>query len=190
MKPFFLLTQLLPLIVFIVVDSFVTDVRISILAAVLFALGQLALTWRRSRRVDWFVLLDVGLIATFGAISIALEDELFFRIKPAIIEGVTMVFMLALLAAPPRFLTNYFGRMMPENTLRPEVLKRMKTLLGWMCLWVALHASAVLYTAFFSTRKVWALVSGPGFYVIFIPILVLVLWKFLRARRGLRAPGM
>jgi len=187
MNPLFFLTQLLPLIVFLVVDLFVTDVRISILAAVVFAVGQLAFTWRRARRIDWFVLLDVGLIAAFGAVSIALEDELFFRIKPAIIEGITIVFMLALLAAPPRFLASYFGRMMPQNTLRPDVLVRMKTLLGWMCFWVALHATAVVYTAVFSSRRVWALVSGPGFYLIFIPVLILLLWKFLRARSG---PGV
>ncbi len=184
MNPMILLTQALPLVVFIVVDAIVTDVRISIACAILFAAGQLAFTWRRTHRFDWFVLLDVGLITALGGVSIAFQNDLFFRIKPAIIEGVTLVFMLALILAPSGFLTGYFGRMMPGRALPPEALGRMKSLLGWMCVWVALHAGAVLYTAFFSSRTVWAFVSGPVFYLVFIPFLIMLLLKVWRQRRG------
>jgi len=188
MNPMVLLTQALPLVVFIIVDSLVTDVRISIFCAILFAAGQLIFTGRRTHRVDWFVLLDVGLIAALGGVSIAFQNDLFFKIKPAIIEGVTLVFMLALILAPSGFLTGYFGRMMQGKTLPPEALGRMKSLLGWMCVWVALHAGAVLYTAFFFSRRVWAFVSGPGFYLVFIPILVMLLLKIWRSRRGSGVP--
>jgi intracellular septation protein A len=183
MSPLLFLTQLLPLIVFIVVDSLVSDVRISILCAVLFAVGQLAFTYAKTHAVDWFVLVDVALIVGLGVMAIACKNDLFFKIKPAIIEAVTIVFMLVLVLAPDRFVMGYFGRMMPGRVLKPEALAMMKSLLGWMCVYTTLHVGAVLYTALRSSKRVWAWVSGPGFYLLFIPIMAMVLARVLKARR-------
>lgn len=180
------LTQLLPLIVFIIVDSFVTDVRISIVAAIIFAVGQMAFVYVRSRRFEWLILVDVGLIAGLGGISIAFDNELFFKVKPAIIEGVAIVFILALILAPGRFLLRYFGRMMPGTTFRPEALKMMKLMLGLICAGTAVHIGGVLYTAFWSSREVWAFVSGPGFYIIVLPIAAVpvIVMRLRRRARG------
>jgi intracellular septation protein A len=189
MTPTMFLTQLLPLIVFIIVDSFVSDVRISILSAIVFAIGQLVFTWARTHQFDWFVLLDVALIVGFGVVSIVLENDLFFKIKPAVIEAITIVFMLVLILAPDRFLTGYFARMAPEMSFNPEALGAMRTILWWMCGYMLLHIGAVLYTAFYSSKRVWAFVSGPGFYLIFIPIMGVVLGRALLARRRARHAG-
>jgi intracellular septation protein A len=176
------LIQLLPLIVFIVVDSFVADVRISILAAILFAAGQMVFVYVHSRRFEWLILIDVGLIAGLGGVSIAFDDELFFKVKPAIIEGVVIVFIAVLILAPGRFLMRYFGRMMPGTVFRPEAMKMMKLMLGLICAGTAVHIGGVLYTAFYSSKEVWAFVSGPGFYIIVLPIGVIpVIIKRLRA---------
>lgn len=164
------LIQLLPLIVFIIVDSLVTDVRISIAAAILFAAGQMAFVYARTRRFEWLILIDVGLIGALGGISIAFDDDLFFKVKPAIVEGVVIVFIAVLILAPGQFLLKYFGRMMPGMVLRPEAMKMMKLMLGLICAATAVHIGAVLYTAFYSSREVWAFVSGPGFYIIVLPI--------------------
>lgn len=183
MSPAILLTQLLPLLVFLVVDAFVEDVRISIACAVVFAVGQLVFTWRRDRKVDWFVLLDVALIGALGAVSILSDDELLFRLKPAILEGVAAVFMLALILAPEGFLRGYLGRVMPAGALTPEALRRLRRLLAWMTLLVVCHLVVVVVCALGASRRTWALVSGPGFYLLFAPFLVAALVRFLRDRR-------
>lgn len=182
-------TQLLPLLVFIVVDAFVTDVRISIACAVVFAVGQLAVTWARAKRVDWFVLLDVALIAGLGGVSIALEDETFFKVKPAVVEAATIVFMLALVVSPSRFLVGYFGRLVPDLAVDPRALKSMKAMLGLMCGYTALHIGAVLWAAFRMSREAWAFVSGPGFYVFFLPVLGVVFFRAWRERRKAKPQG-
>jgi intracellular septation protein A len=133
---------------------------------------------------DWFVLLDVGLIAVLGAIAIVCRNELFFKIKPAIIEAAFIVFCFVLILSPDRFLLDYFGRMLPKGmVLRPEAIGTMKHLLLWMCCYVFLHIGAVLYTAFYSSRKMWAFVSGPGFYLLFIPVMAVLLVKNAREKR-------
>jgi intracellular septation protein A len=142
----------------------------------------------KSGQFDWFVLLDVGLIIALGTISIIFKNEMFFKVKPAIIEGATIVFFLVLILSPGRFLLDYFGRMMPSGmVLRPEAIGTMKTLLLWMCGYVLLHIGAVLYTAFYTSRKMWAFVSGPGFYLLFIPIMVVLIVKAVQKRRSVSA---
>jgi intracellular septation protein A len=190
MSPMMLLGQMLPLIVFIIVDSIFNNIRVSIISAVAFAVVQLALFWAKSRQIDWFVLLDVGLIVGLGAVSIALKNEIFFKVKPAIIEAATIVFFLVLILAPDRFLMGYFGRMMPSGAaLKPEAIGAMKTMLLFMCGYVLVHIGAVLYTAFHSSRKTWAFVSGPGFYLLFIPVMAVLLVRALRMRRGAKVTG-
>lgn len=186
MSPMLLLGQMLPLIVFIIVDSLFNNVRISIVSAVVFAAGQLVFYYVKTDQFDWFVLLDVGLIAALGTIAIVFRNDLFFKVKPAIIEGAAIIFFLVLILSPDRFLLDYFGRMMPAGmVLKPAAIGTMKTMLLWMCGYVLLHIGAVLYTALYSSRKMWAFVSGPGFYLLFIPVMAVLISKAMRKRRRL-----
>lgn len=184
MTPMQLVLQMLPLIVFIIVDALFNNLRVSIISAIVFAAGQLAFYYVKSGRFDWFVLLDVGLIVGLGAVSVALKNDLFFKVKPAVIEVAAMVCFIALILSPDRFLFNYFGRMMPKGVvLNPAAIGAMKVMLVWMCGYMLVHIGAVLYTAFYSSRTVWAFVSGPGFYLLFIPIMAWIIIKAVRKRR-------
>lgn len=182
---FQLLAQMLPLIVFIIVDSVCNNIKISIISAIIFAAGQLLFYYMKTGRFDWFVLLDVGLIAGLGFISIVLKNEMFFKVKPAIIEAATIIFMLVLIFSPDRFMLDYFGRMVPKGMmLNPATIGALKKMLLFMCGYILVHIGAVLYTAQFSSRKMWAFVSGPGFYFHFIPVMTFIVVKRLRMRRG------
>jgi intracellular septation protein A len=185
MSPLMLLGQMLPLIVFIIVDMLFNNIRASIISAIAFAVVQLVFFHVKTGQFDWFVLLDVGLIIALGTIAIVLKNEILFKVKPAIIEGATIIFFLVLIFSPDKFLLDYFGRMMPAGmVLKPAAIGAMKTMLLWMCGYVLLHIGAVLYTAYYETRKMWAFVSGPGFYLLFIPIMVVLIAKTVRKRRG------
>jgi intracellular septation protein A len=191
MSPMTLLGQMLPLIVFIIVDSLFNNIKISIISAIAFAIVQLVFFYVKTNQFDWFVLLDVGLIVGLGTISIVLKNEIFFKVKPAVIEGATIVFFLVLILLPDHFLLGYFGRMMPSGMiLKPAAVGTMKTMLLWMTGYVLLHIGAVLYTAFYSTRKIWAIVSGPGFYLLFIPVMIVIIAKTVRKRRSIIDPRL
>ena len=186
MAPLQLLTQMLPLIVFIIVDAVFNNVKVSIISAIVFAAGQLFFFYVRTGKFDWFVLLDVGLIVGLGTLSIVFKNELFFKVKPAVIEAAAIIFLVVLIVLPDRFLLKYFGRMMPKGmVLREAAIGPMKTMLIWMCVYMVVHIGAVLFTAFHSSRRVWAFVSGPGFYLLFIPVMPVLIVKFVRRRRQL-----
>jgi intracellular septation protein A len=183
MAPIQLLTQILPLLVFIIVDSVCNNIRISIVSAIIFAAGQLLFFYLKTGQFDWFVLLDVGLIAGLGVLSIVLKNDMFFKVKPAIIEGMAIIFMLVLFFSSDHFLLNYFGRMMPKGkVLNPAAIGILKTMILMMCGYVLLHIGAVLYTAYYSSRKMWAIVSGPGFYLLFIPVMAWIFIQKIRTR--------
>lgn len=187
MNPASFLLQLLPLLVFIVADAVFNNPAISIVLAIVTATVQLTLFYIKTRKIDWFILLDAGLIIALGAVSILLENDLFFKLKPAIINAVAIIIFVVFIFSPDRFLTGYFGRLMPEQTqLRPGMIPLMKKMLGWMCLCIALHGAAVLYSAFKCSRKTWAFVAGPGFYVLFIPVMVYILLKRVLFQRRLK----
>lgn len=117
MNPIQLFGQMLPLIIFMIVDSLFNDMRISIISAIVFAAGQLLFFYAKTGQFDWFVLVDVGLILGLGVVSIILKNEMYFKIKPAIIEAATIIFLLVLIFSPDTLLYNYFGRMMPEGKI-------------------------------------------------------------------------
>ena len=184
-----LLGQIFPLLVFIIADTVFNNIRISIISAIVFAAGQLAFYYMKTGCFDWFVLLDVGLIAGLGAISILLKNEIFFKIKPAIIEGITVVFFIVLVFLPGQFLHDYISRMVPKGMiLNPAVIETIKKMLLWMCGYLLLHIGAVLYTAFYSSRKLWAFVSGPGFFLLFIPVLLVLVIKKLQEKHMREVP--
>lgn len=176
--------QMLPLIIFIIVDMIFNDVKISIISAIAFATAQLVLFFIKTGRFDWFVFVDVALIAGLGTVSIISKNDMFFKVKPAIVEAVAIVFFLVLVFLPDRFLLAYFSRMLPKGmALNPSVIGTMKPMLLFMSVYVLLHIGAVLYTAFHASRKMWAFVSGPGFFLLFIPVMMVLFFRTLRQRR-------
>ena len=179
-----LILQMVPLLVFLVVDMIWSNTVVSIVSAVLFAVMQVSITLIRTGSVDYFVFIDVALIVGLGALSIFLKNDLFFRMKPAIIELVMSGLLVALVLAPDTFLMGYLGRFMPPNMeLAPAAIPLMKKMLIGMIIYTLLHIGAVYYTALHSSRKMWALVSGPGYFLLFIPIMIGIGIKKMRSRQ-------
>lgn len=181
----FLFLQFLPILVFVVVDSIIENSVISIISAVLFTAIQAGLTWYVSGKFDYFLLADFALIAIMGGISIATNDDKFFLVKPAIIEALCIPFLLFFVFAPDGFIVKYFGRYMPAGrALTAAAIPLLKRMLFIMSGYIVLHILAILYTAQHTSRKMWAFVSGPGLYFVFIPVMAYVLIKRYRQSRA------
>ncbi|MBN1129008.1 MAG: septation protein IspZ [Chitinispirillaceae bacterium] len=179
-----LLAPMLPLIVFIIIDAIFRNIRISIIAAIVCAAVQGAFFYATTGRFDWFILLDVSLIVGLGVIAILFKNELFFKVKPAIIEAAAIVFFLVMIMLPDRVLLDYFGRMLPKGMVfLPQAVGTLKTMLFWMCVYTLAHIAAVVYTARHCSRRTWAIVSGPGFYFIFIPMMIAIMGRDLKKRK-------
>lgn len=175
-----LLLQMLPLLVFLVVDSIFSNTVYSIISAVVFAIAQMAFTFIKSGSPDYFILIDVALISGLSAVSITSKNDLFFKIKPLIIEGVVVIFFLVLALAPDNFLLSYFSRYMPAGVFNERMIPLLKKMMFWMCGYTLIHMAAIWYTALHSSRKVWAFVSGPGYFFVFVPVVIYIIFKRVR----------
>ncbi|OHD66396.1 MAG: hypothetical protein A2096_05080 [Spirochaetes bacterium GWF1_41_5] len=190
MSIFFILFQLLPIMVYILVDSIFNNPVISIIAAITAAAVQTAYGYYSSGSIDYFILLDTGLIILMGVISITARNELFFKIKPGIIEIIMIFYLLFLVMAPDTVMINYFSRMMPaEYKLNPMAAVMLKKTIILFIIFIILHAASVFYTAFYSSKKIWAFVSGPGLYFIFIPVMIYVFYKKFVSGKNVARPN-
>ena len=82
----------LPLLVFIAADA-LWGTKVGLLVAVASGVLELAIAYIREKTWDRFVLLDTLLIVLMGGVSLLLDNDIFFRLKPAIVE---LVFCLVL----------------------------------------------------------------------------------------------
>jgi intracellular septation protein A len=182
-----LLLQLVPLLVFLAVDTLVKNPRWAIVAALAAVAFQAAWTFARERRFERLVLLDVGLIGGLGAVSLVSKNDLFFKLKPAILEGVMVPYLAVLAFGGERLLGGYLRRYSTATTIPAPALALMRRLLLMMTALVALHALLVTWAALYASRPAWAALSGPGFYVILVPVAAWVLWQRRRTRAATRA---
>ena len=178
-----ILLQLLPILVFLVVDAVVKEPLWAIGAALALVLVQTVVIYARERRLDPFVLVDAALIGGLGAVSLISKNELFFKLKPAVMEVVIIPFFLALALGGERLARGYFGRFLGGASLNPQVLPLLRRLLGVMSVLIAVHAGLVVWAAYHASRQTWGWISGPGFYAILAPILLWALYRRLAGRR-------
>jgi intracellular septation protein A len=178
-----ILLQLLPILVFLVVDATVKEPLWAIGAALLLVLVQTVVIYARERRLDPFILVDALLIGGLGAVSLLSRNELFFKLKPAIMEAVIIPFFLVLALGGERLARGYFGRFLGGASINPRVLPLLRRLLGVMSVLVAVHAGLVVWAAYHASRQTWGWISGPGFYAVLAPILLWALYRRLAGRK-------
>ncbi len=161
-----LLPGLAPLIVFVLADS-IWGTEIGLLVAIGFGLVEVGISLFKKQKPDRFILFDVGLLIAMGLISIILENDLFFKLKPGVI-GVIFCVLLGISAyGKQNLMMAMSGRYMKGIDINPwqqyEFTRSIKALF-----WIfSFHTLLVFYSAVFMSKEVWVMTSGPGFYVLF-----------------------
>jgi isopentenyl-diphosphate delta-isomerase type 1 len=177
-----ILPGLLPLLVFIVADE-IWGTTIGLYVAVGFGIVQLIAIYVKEKRLDKFVLFDTLLIIVMGAISIILDNDVFFKLKPGII-GVILVAFLGISAYSPKNLllamSARYMKGLEFNSQQQIAMRRNVRILFW--LFVA-HTVLVFYSVFFMSKEAWAFISGGLFYIIFALFFVIELVRNLILRR-------
>jgi isopentenyldiphosphate isomerase/intracellular septation protein A len=121
----------------------------------------------KQRKADPFVAADTALLAVAGALSLVLRDEIFFKLKPAIIEIVLAGAMGAMLALPVSYLKGYIGRQLRGIAIPDAALPSMKRSLGVMLGVIIAHAALTVYASFAMSTAAWGFISGGLLYILF-----------------------
>jgi len=174
-----LLPGLLPVLVFILVDEF-WSTEAGLIVAVAFGVCQLGYVLLRERRFDRFVLFDTLLLLALGGISIALKDEIFFKLKPALINLILCGLLGYSAFSSKNLVMMYSQRFMGDVKMPEEAAPAMQQtmkLLFWLML---VYTLLIVYSAFMMSKGAWAFISGGLLYILFG---LFFAWQFIAAKR-------
>ena len=161
-----MLPGLLPLAAFIIADScFGTKAGL----AVGCALGVLEFVWilAREKRADLFVLFDIALIIVFSAVSFLLNSDVFFKLKPAVPEGILCVILGVSAFTPANLMQGMTRRYLKGMTLPPAASRAMRRSSAILFVLMSAHTALIVYAAYRMSTAAWGFISGALFYIIF-----------------------
>jgi len=161
-----LLPGFIPLFVFIIADE-IWGTKIGLFVAV--GVGLLEMLWVavKEKRFDKFILFDTLLLVALGAVSIILDNDIFFKLKPGLIELI-LVAVLGISAFSPVNIIGLMGqRYMKGTTFNDAQVAQMRKSLKALFYIFTAHTLLVFYAAFFMSKEAWAFISGGLFYILF-----------------------
>jgi len=175
-----LLPGFIPLFVFIIADEF-WGMKVGIIVALLIGIGEMGFTWYHEKRLDRFVLLDTALLVTLSGVSILLENEIFFKLKPALIESILCVILGVSVFSSVDIIgamTRKYMKGVEMNKVQEALFKRNLRNLFYI---VVVHTGLVFYSAFYMSKEAWAFISGGLFYILFI---IYFIFEFFKNRKS------
>jgi isopentenyldiphosphate isomerase/intracellular septation protein A len=161
-----LLPGLIPLLIFIIADE-IWGTRVGLFVALATGIGELGFYWFRDRKIDSFIILDTALLLVLGGVSIVLENDIFFKIKPALIELILLVIIAFSLWGPRNIIMAMSQRYMGEMELDEGQEKMMRINMLVMFWITVVHIILVIYSAEYLSKEAWAFISGGLYYILF-----------------------
>lgn len=178
-----LLPGFIPLFVFIVADE-IWGTKIGLFVAIGVGLVEILWIGIKEKRFDKFILLDTLLLVVLGAVSILLDNDIFFKLKPGLIELI-LVAVLAVSAFSPVNIIGLMGqRYLKEASFNQAQVAQMRKSLKSLFYIFGAHTLLVFYATFFMSKTAWAFISGGLFYILFG---VYFLVEIVRQRRKRKA---
>jgi len=178
-----LIPGFIPVFIFIIVDE-IWGTEAGLYTAVVFGTGEFIFYYLRNKRADFFIILDILLLVLLGVISIVLENKIFFKLKPALIESILVAIIAFSLWGPKNLILAMSKRYTGEIIFPAAAEKAIKTNLKIMLAITSVHILLILYSAEFMSDAEWAFISGGLFYIIFgIWFAAVFLLNFFRKRK-------
>nr|WP_319570591.1 NUDIX domain-containing protein [uncultured Draconibacterium sp.] len=174
-----LLPGFIPLFVFIAADE-MWGTKIGLFVAIAVGVAEMAYVAVKEKRFEKFVLFDTLLLVVLGGVSILLDNDIFFKLKPGLIELI-LVAVLAISAFSEVNIVGMMGqRYMKDVEFSTAQMQQMRQSMKSLFFIFFIHTILVFYSAFFMSKEAWAFISGGLFYIIFG---VYLLFEFLRQKK-------
>lgn len=174
----------IPLLIFIIADE-LYGTKIGLIIAITVGIIEFAYYYLRYKTIEKFILFDVILIISLGGISLILENDIFFKLKPALIEGI-LVILLAVHAFSNKPILLMLGkRYLKDMSINQTQMRMMQKLSRMLFFLFLTHTLLIIYSAYYMSKEAWAFISGGLFYIIFGIILIgqFVYMRFIKNKR-------
>ena len=161
-----LLPGFIPLFVFIAADE-IWGTKIGLFVAVGVGVAEMLWVGIKEKRFDKFILFDTLLLVILGAVSILLNNDIFFKLKPGLIELI-LVAVLAVSAFSPVNIIGLMGqRYLKDTQFNEAQMAQMRKSLKYLFYIFTAHTLLVFYATFYMSKEAWAFISGGLFYILF-----------------------
>jgi len=161
---------LLPVIAFTVIEEKYGTVA-GLIAGIVFGLGEVLFEIIKYKKVSSMTWIGNGLLFSLGGASLFLNDGLWFKLQPAIIEFGMFIFL-----SGSCFIKKPILKLMIEKQ-NPEIPEFIKQSLSGITLrlsfFMLAHALLATYAAFFWSSESWAVLKGLGLTLTTILYMVL-----------------
>lgn len=170
-----LLPGLLPIIIFILADE-IWGTKVGLAVAIASGVIELVFTYYREKRFDKFILFDTALLVVMGGISLLLDNDIFFKLKPAFINLIFCIVLGLSAFSGKNLMLLYSQRYFKDITFGPEQQQAMQKMVKLMFWFMSAYTLLVLYSAIYMSKEAWAFISGGLFYILFG---VMIVWQFI-----------
>ena len=160
-----ILPGLLPLVLFVIADEFFSTPT-ALIVALSSGIVIFAYTWIRYGKPDTFILFDTLILALFGGVSLVLHDDLFFKLKPGVIQSILVLILGISAYSSKNIMLSMAKRYMPDSELSGEQLKVMQQQLRVLFWLFVVHTLLVFYSAVYMSHGAWVFISGVFFYIL------------------------
>ncbi|MFE8071535.1 septation protein A [Marinobacteraceae bacterium S3BR75-40.1] len=144
------LLDFFPLIVFFGFYQFGKDIVLATGALMVATVVQVGFMWLRYRRVERIHLITLGAVMVFGGLTVALDNDLFIKWKPTIVNW---LLALILFFSPLVARRNLIQKMLEHQITAPVPVWRNLNL-AWATFF-ALSGALNLYVAFSFSQETW-----------------------------------
>jgi len=156
----------IPLFIFIIADE-IWGTKIGLIVAIISGILQMLITYYIQRRFDKMIAFDTALIILLGGISIGFNNDLFFKLKPALIESIMLVLFGIHAFSEKPILLMMGKRYMGDIKFQPEQVLMMKRMSRLLFAVIFVHTGLIIYASFYLSNEMWAFISGGLFYILF-----------------------
>ena len=155
----------LPLLIFIVADE-IFGLTAGLIVAISFGILQAIFTYFKEKRLDKFILFDTSLILILGLVSLILHNDVFFKIKPGLIELILVILLGITTFSSNPILIRMTGRYMKGIEFSSDQMSVMRKMMRRMFYLFSAHTALIFYAAFYLSKESWAFISGGLFYIL------------------------
>ncbi len=178
---------ILPIVVFTIIEEYYGTMW-GLVSGMALGGCELLVEWRRQGRVQAITWIANGLLLGLGCFSLLTAAGIWFKLQPAIMEGIlSLIFVGSVLVGHP-FLVwlaikqNLFtGAPQEVHSLLKEEFSRLTVRIG---IFFGIHSALATYAAFYWSTRSWALLKGIGFT---LSLIIYMLLEVLFMRRRIRS---
>jgi len=170
-----LLISFSPIIIYILCETIWGETW-AVLIAVLAGIIELIWTFLKDRKIEKIIIFDVILLTILGGLSYFMENSIFFKFKPAVLQMVFIIIIGIHLFTNKNILFQLAGRQMKNFTIGPEQMKEIDKKLFFFFWILIIHTGLIIYSALYLSPKWWNFIAG---FLLYILLGIWILWQFV-----------